>query len=175
MKKMIVWSLGVAALFAALASPAQQKAAPAPVETRLEARKVTKAADGKETFAAAESARPGDVIEYVATYRNTGKQSVTNLVATLPIPVNTEFIPDSASPANAKASTDGAAYADLPLVRKVRRDGKDIEERVPVREYRSLRWNHGALAGEQAVKFTARVRVVDDRSPSEPGKQGGGK
>ena len=63
-----------------------------PLVTQLEARKVVRGADGKESFAPADNAKPGDVIEYVATYRNTGKQPIRNLEATLPIPHNTEFV-----------------------------------------------------------------------------------
>lgn len=143
-----------------------------PIETRLEARKVLRAADGKDAFADAAAARPGEVIEYVATYRNTSKQPVKNLEATLPIPPNTEFVPGSAQPASVKASVDAREWATPPLVRKVVRDGRSIEEQVPVREYRYLRWFPGELGGDKAVSFTARVRVVDDQTPSEPGKGG---
>jgi uncharacterized repeat protein (TIGR01451 family) len=135
-----------------------------PVETRLEARKVMVAADGRETFAAAESARPGDVIEYVATYRNTGREPVRNLEATLPIPANTELVPGSARPAGARASVDARDFRDPPLMRTVQRDGRALEEAVPLREYRALRWYPGELAGEKAVSFVARVRIVDERA-----------
>jgi uncharacterized repeat protein (TIGR01451 family) len=170
MKRM--WKSLAAATLAIASSAAAQ---PAAIETHLEARKVVRAADGKETFAAAENARPGDVIEYVATDRNTGKQAVKNLAATLPIPANTEYVAGSARPADAKASIDAATYAGMPLVRKVVRDGRTIEEQVPIREYRSLRWFAGELGGDKTASFTARVRVIDDQSPSEPGNQGGGK
>ena len=153
----------------------QPKAAPQPLETQLEARKVVRANDGKEALGPADGARPGDVIEYAATYRNIGKQPLAKLEATLPIPANTEFIPGSARPAAAKASVDGRTFQDPPLKRVIRREGRDVEEQVPVREYRYLRWYPGALEGGQAVTYTARVRVIDDRAPSEPGSKGGGK
>lgn len=158
----------------AAAQPAA-KAAAQPLETTLEARKVVTAGDGKETTAPAATARPGDVIEYVATYRNTGKQPLAQLEATLPIPANTEFMPGTERPATAKASLDGRSFQDMPLKRRVRRNGVEVEEQVPVREYRYLRWYPGALAGEKAVTYAARVRVVDDRAPIEPGNKGGGK
>src|SRR6185369_10694463 len=75
----------IAAAFPALAQQNNNN----PLVTRLEAHKVVRAADGTEKLAPAESARPGDVIEYVATYRNTGKQPIRNLEATLPIPHDT--------------------------------------------------------------------------------------
>jgi uncharacterized repeat protein (TIGR01451 family) len=151
----------------AMAQPARD-----PVETRLEARKVSRDAEGREGFASADAARPGETIEYVATYRNTGKQAVRDLAATLPIPSSTEFISGSARPANAMASVDGSAYAAIPLKRRVMRDGKSVEEEVPAREYRYLRWFPGELGADKSVSFTARVRVVDAEAP--PGQQKAG-
>jgi uncharacterized repeat protein (TIGR01451 family) len=169
----VFWKTLLVALLALACAPsfAQQQAGP--VETRLEGRKVVVAADGKETFAAADAAKPGDVIEYAATYRNKSRDAITNLAATMPIPGNTEYVPGSARPATAKASIDGRAFADMPLKRKVMRDGKEIEEQVPYSEYRYLRWLPGALSGEQSLSYTARVRVLDDINPREPGKGGG--
>lgn len=161
--------LAAAALTAAAALPVGAQLAQ-PLETRLEARKVATAADGRETLVPAESAKPGDVIEYAATYRNAGQSALTGLQATMPIPANTEYLPGSARPASAKASVDGRSFADIPLKRKVRRDGREVEEPVPWREYRYLRWSPGELGGEKSVTYTARVRVVDDRPAAEPPK-----
>jgi uncharacterized repeat protein (TIGR01451 family) len=139
-----------------------------PVETRLEALKVVRDAEGRESLVPAEAVKPGDSIEYVATYRNTGKQPVRDLAATLPIPTNTELVSGSARPANAQASLDGRTFASPPLTRRVVRDGKSVEEVVPAREYRYLRWFPGELGGEKSVSFTARVRVVDSAAPPGP-------
>jgi uncharacterized repeat protein (TIGR01451 family) len=145
---------------AATSSFAQQPSNP--LVTRLEARKVVRAADGTESFAPADSAKPGDVIEYVAIYRNTGKQPVKNLDATLPIPENTEFVAGSARPSAAKASLDARSFADMPLKRRTVKDGKEIEALVPARDYRSLRWHAEELGGDKTATFTARVKVLDD-------------
>jgi uncharacterized repeat protein (TIGR01451 family) len=150
--------LALALILAAAPLHAQQSG---PIETRLEARKVVRAADGQEAFAPATDAKPGDVIEYAATYRNVSRQPVRSLEATLPIPANTEFVPGSVKPAGAKASLDSRSWSDLPLKRKVRRDGREVEEQVPVREYRYLRWFPGELGGDKSMTFTARVRVVE--------------
>lgn len=152
-------SVAAAAIFA-IAAPAWAQKNGA-IETRLEARKVVRAADGRETFASAENAKPGDVIEYVATYRNTTEQPVRNLEATLPIPANTEIVPESARPA-ARASADSVTFTPMPLTRKVQRNGRAIEEPVPVREYRYLRWYPGELAGGKSAVFRARVKVIDE-------------
>ena len=143
-----------------------------PLVTQLEARKVVRGADGKESFAAADSAKPGDVIEYVATYRNTGKQPLRNLEATLPIPANTEFVPGSANPASAKASVDAKSYAAMPLKRTTVKDGKPVEALVPARDYRSLRWFAGELPADKSARFTARVKVLDDTGPPNATKAG---
>ena len=142
-----------------------------PVETRLEARKVVRDAEGRESLATADAVKPGETIEYVATYRNTGKQPVRNLAATLPIPANTELVAGSARPANAQASLDGRTFSAPPLKRRVVRDGKSVEEEVAPREYRYLRWPPAELGGEASVSFSARVRVVDAAAP--PGQRVG--
>lgn len=149
-----------ACAFVALPLAAQQ---PGPVVSRLEARKVVATADGGESFGSAGLARPGDVIEYVVTYRNTGREPVKNLVATLPIPPDTELVPGSARPATAKAGVDSNAFGDMPLKRSAQRNGVQVEEQVPLREYRYLRWVAAELAGEKSLTFAARVRVVDGK------------
>jgi len=153
--------IGIAAALAVAAASAwAQPQKNGAIASRLEARTVMRAAKGAEIFAAAESAQPGDVIEYVATYRNTSAQPVRNLEATLPIPANTEIVPGSARPASAKASVDAVTFAQMPLTRKVTRSGKEIDEPVPLREYRYLRWYPGELAGGKSAVFSARVKVV---------------
>jgi uncharacterized repeat protein (TIGR01451 family) len=142
---------------AALAQPA----ANGPVQVQLESRKVTRAADGREALVAADAAKPGDVIEYAVTYRNTGREAVRNLAATLPIPPHTEFIHGTTRPASAKASLDAAAFADMPLKRKSLREGRAVDEMVPFADYRYLRWHADELGAGQSVTFVARVKVVE--------------
>ena len=152
-------ALGAAAMLVIAALPLH--AQNAPIESTLEARKVVRGADGRETFASADVAKPGDVIEYVATYRNTTGETVRDLQATLPIPPQTEFIPGSARPAGVLASLDTRDFENLPLKRKALRDGREIEEPVPYREYRSLRWAPVHLGAQMSVTYTARVKVLE--------------
>src|SRR4051812_3158300 len=170
MKKLVCAATLLLAMAAGAAQAQQQKG---PLESTLEQRKVVRAADGAESLGSATSVKPGDVIEYVATYRNTGRAPITGVEATMPIPPNTEFVAGSARPASAKASVDGVSYAPMPLVRKLVRDGKTVEEPIPAREYRYLRWSAAELRGEQSVRFTARVKVLEDTSPQPSGKGGG--
>jgi uncharacterized repeat protein (TIGR01451 family) len=154
-------------LVTAVATVARAQSAAGPLESRLDARKVVMEA-GAERLVDAKDAKPGDVIEYVATYRNTGKEPIRDLQATLPIPVETEWLSGSARPSGAQASLDGQAFAATPLKRKVKRGAQEVEEVVPLREYRALRWRLAELAPGKSVTYTARVRVVDDRTASSP-------
>jgi len=116
--------------------------------------------NGKELKESGEKARPGEVIEYVAEYRNTSKAPVTNVVATLPVPAGMEFVPDTVQPLQVMASTDERNYAPLPLKRMVKgTDGKMVEQIVPYSEYRSLRWTLGEIQGGGSKIVKARMKV----------------
>ena len=116
--------------------------------------------NGKEQKESSDKAKPGEVIEYVAEYRNTGKAPVTNVVATLPVPAGMEFVPEAAQPQQIMASTDEKTYAPVPLKRKVTgADGKPVEQVVPYPEYRSLRWNLGEIQGGGSKSVKARMKV----------------
>jgi len=149
-------------LMLAIAVPvAAQGSAKSAIETRLEARKVTRLPDGRESLVDADTAKPGDVIEYVVTYHNVSNEAVRNLQATLPIPQPTEYIAGSAKPALATASVDAKTFEAVPLKRKVLRDGRDVEEAVALREYRYLRWSAPDLGPGKTLTYTARVRVLE--------------
>ena len=101
----ILKALAAAAILIFAAVPLRgQGMASEPLKTTLEARKVVRGADGRESFVPADVARPGDVIEYVATYRNTTREALKNLEATLPIPEHTELVPGSTRPASVRAA-----------------------------------------------------------------------
>ena len=155
----------------ASATAAAQPASPAvtvkirAVDVVLEQSKVVKNAQGKEQLVAAESVKPGDVLEYRATYTNNTDKTINGLAATLPIPDGLEYLPGSAKP-GAKlvmAATKDGRYAAEPLVRVV--NGKS--EPVAYNEYRSLRWKLGQLPanGVTAVSARARVEAVAPTSP----------
>ena len=133
----------------------------ADVKVDLVARRVTQNASGKEVLAAADEARPGEVIEYQATYSNDGTTAVNKLVATLPIPEGLEYLPKTVRPAPALASLDGKTFAAMPLKRKVRlADGREVEREVATSEYRFLRWTLGSLPGGRSQVVRARARVA---------------
>ena len=159
---MIRKAFGIALAAVAAALPAQaQTPAKDPVEARLEVHKVVRAPDGRESVTAADAVKPGDVLEYLVTYRNHGAQAVRDFVATLPIPPATEFIAGTERPVGANGSVDSREFSPVPLKRKVHRDGRDMEEAVPFREYRALRWRTPELKPGQALTYSARVRVLE--------------
>jgi hypothetical protein len=147
----------------ALFVPAGDAAAAGDVTVALQASRVVAAANGKERLEPTESVRPGELIEYRATYTNRGAGAVRGLEGVLPIPVGTEYVGLSATPAGVEASTDGVRFAPIPLMRKVVRDGRETWEPVPASEYRALRWKLGELAPDAKASIAARVLVPQTR------------
>ena len=132
----------------------------AEVTAKLTASKVVKSAD-KESLVSAEQVKPGDVVEYTATYQNAGSSAVHSVKANLPIPPGMEIVPDSARPSDVLASADGTNFAKMPLKQMVKgRDGKTVEQLVPYSEYRALRWNLGELPTGASKAVTARMKVI---------------
>jgi len=145
---------------AAVTSTAAVVRADGNVAVTLAAQRVEALPGGGESLAPADQAKPGDVIEYRATYRNSGASNARQLAATLPIPAGSEYIARSASPAPAFASLDGRTFSPLPLKRRVHlADGRDVMQEVPAREYRSLRWTLGTLPARTERTVRARVRL----------------
>ena len=139
-----------------------------PVSVTLSAWSVTLDKAGKETFKRAESAKPGDVIEYRAELRNVSRATLKDQALTLPVPPGTA-VPSSARPAQAQARADGGKFEAMPLMR-VERNAQGQEERtaVPPGAYRALRWPVADLPAGKSFKATARVRVTD--TPAEATK-----
>lgn len=140
-----------------------------PLEVKLVRNKIV-LVDGKETAQSATIARPGEILEEIATYTNKSKSPIRKLEATLPIPPNTELLVASIKPGNAKASVDGRQFFALPLKRKVKQEngekGVEIEQLIPLREYKYLRWYPGELGGEKSVVFSARFKVSNGGTPA---------
>jgi uncharacterized repeat protein (TIGR01451 family) len=130
------------------------------VTVELTAHRVTKDAKGAEALAPAEQAKPGELLEYRAHYKNAGTGTAKGLAATLPIPRGTRYVPGSALPGRVEASLDGRTFAPIPLMRKVKtKSGRTVLREVPASEYRALRWPLGTLPANQEKTVAARVRV----------------
>lgn len=153
-----VWSAGcIALLVTGVVNAADQ----GNLVVTLSAHKTVVSADGKEILVPADQARPGDIIEYKAVYKNTGKSGAQNLEATLPVPVGgMEYLPHTAYPKPVKASVDGRKFEPVPLKHSVTLpDGKQELREVPYSEYRYLRWELGELSPGKSTWVSARARL----------------
>jgi uncharacterized repeat protein (TIGR01451 family) len=130
-----------------------------PVSSQLLAQRVDMVA-GKPVLKPAGDGKPGETLQYSATYRNTGTAAAAKLLATVPVPPGTTFIAASAEPAQAQASTDGTTFAPMPLTRLVKQaDGSTRKEPVPLADYRALRWEIGTLAAGATTVVSLRTRI----------------
>jgi uncharacterized repeat protein (TIGR01451 family) len=133
------------------------------VSSQLLAQRVDVVA-GKPVLSPASEIKPGDVLQYSATYKNTAATPAAKLLATLPVPPGTTLVQASAEPTQAMASTDGNTFAPMPLTRTVKQaDGSTRKEPVPLIEYRALRWDIGALPAGASTVVSLRVRI--DNNP----------
>ncbi len=137
-----------------VALPTPQEAA-APVAVTLSQWRVT-TENGKEVLKPVQSIKPGDVIEYRATYLNRSSKPVTDVQAELPLPEGLQYQARSARPEQtARFAVKGGSFAREPLMRPAT-DGKT--EPVPLTDYRQLRWSLGQLA--PGAKADVSVRAV---------------
>ena len=155
-------TLAAGSVSAAAAQKAVTKsAADNPLDIRLERSKVVIVA-GKESLQSASTAKPGDVLQDLATYTNKSSRKLSGVVATLPVPLNTELVMNTVTPA-ARASVDGTNFFAVPLKRKVKQaNGVEVEQAVALTEYRYLRWYPGELGPKQSVVFSAQFKVAED-------------
>jgi uncharacterized repeat protein (TIGR01451 family) len=122
--------------------------------------------DGKtvESFEKASRAQPGEIVEYRLKAVNPGSTAISNLNVDLPVPRETSYLEGTAAgPNNATllASFDAKrSFGQLPLKRKIIKDGKASEELVKANEFTNLRWAiKGAIPAGQTLEFKARVKV----------------
>ena len=154
-------------MFAAGLAPGQVAWAQSAVTSTLAAQRV-EMVDGKRVLKPAAQSKPGDVIEYSSTYKNSGTSAAEKLQATVPVPAGTTLIAGSAEPAQALASTDGVVFAAMPLMRSLRQpDGSQRSEAVPFADYRALRWNVGTLAAGRSAVVSLRV-LIDAPAAAAP-------
>jgi uncharacterized repeat protein (TIGR01451 family) len=149
----------VAGALAALAASAW---AQPNVQSELVAEKLVRAPSGQLSRSAADAVKPGDLVVYTATYRNTGKDAARSLVVTLPVPAGMEYQGRQADEKlpPALASLDGTSYAPVPLTRKVKNaQGQVVVQEVPIAEYRFLRWNVPQLAAGANVSVQVAAKV----------------
>jgi hypothetical protein len=135
-------------------------AATSTLRSELTVKQVVVLDNGTESLRAATEVKPNDLLQYAATYVNSGSSPVQRLVASLPIPPGTQWIESSAVPRAVLASTDGKVFLPVPLMRRVKdANGHVNEVPVPLTEYRVLRWAEQVVASGASYTVSARVRV----------------
>jgi uncharacterized repeat protein (TIGR01451 family) len=164
------WKRALAGALVALALPVPLVAlAQSGLNVSLTAQRVAVDARGRESFVPATEAKPGQVVEYRAAYRNPTRASMRDVQATLPIPAGTEYVSSTARPAPALASLDGRTFQAVPLKRRVKlANGQTVLREVPVSEYRYLRWSLGVVAANSTETVSARVRVSPLVAAAQP-------
>ena len=113
-----------------------------PLRVRLVHQRVVTGEDGGERYVPAKHAKPGDLIEYRATY--TVQRNLSGVLASL----------------------DGARFEPVPIKRMVRNpDGTEALKEVPPEEYQALRWTLDAIRAGQAKTVRARMRIKPTAPP----------
>jgi uncharacterized repeat protein (TIGR01451 family) len=146
-------------------------AAPAWAKPRLEisigqAREVIEVKGGARTvkMVPAETASPGDVVQYTLTYANRGDEMARDAAIDDPIPRGTTFVAGSAANEGARIvySIDGGkTFAPAEgLTREVRSPSGEIEQRPAAPgEYTHVRWIIPQVPPGATGSVTFRVRV----------------
>ena len=120
----------------------------------LTANKVSINAEGNKVYSPISNAPKGTVVQYKATYTNNIDQDINNLAVTLPVP-NNMTLTGGIFPASGQATIDGKTFADMPLMRKV--NGKMVK--VPLSEYRAVRWNIKLLPAQKSADVSLNAIV----------------
>lgn len=137
------------------------KAKKEPLTVTLTAQRVVKDSKGKEVFSKADKVKPGDVVEYRASYANVSSVTLSGVMATLPVPKGMIYVDKSANPATTTATVDGVKFEAVPLKRKMKdKAGKEVVQLVPVAEYKALRWALNDIQAGKVKLVSARVNVA---------------
>jgi len=133
------------------------------VTAQLQQFKVSKQTQGTDKLTPVSSVKPGDVIEYRATYHNHDTHPISDMVATIPIPVGMNFIPSSLTPETVivQAATQDGVFSDIPLMHSVRQANGTIKNQlVDVADYRAIRWKLGKLSANKSMTVSMRAQVA---------------
>lgn len=151
------WRLFAGAALLAFLTPAlsAQSAPASPLVINLATFAVAVAENGKETLTPVAEAKPGQVLVYQATYRNSGATPLNNVAASVPVPAEFAYIEGSARPAALEASIDGQAF--FPVAQP--------PKNTTSAAWRVLRWSPRSLAPGAVFTTEIRVRVAPAATP----------
>jgi len=113
--------------------------------------------------------KPGGVISYVITYRNTGDQPVKNAVVAHPIPeeleyISTSFVKGGDSQATFEVSVDeGKSYGDLSRLSITQPDGTSRPAKA--KDVTAVRWTIQSSVGAKEDAFVSIRGKVKEPTP----------
>lgn len=122
----------------------------AEVKTQLTSTKVI-SKEGKIEKVSADTAQPGDILNYNFHITNEDINSVKNLNPTIPVPLGTTLIPESISPKNFKVSTNGKDFLKFPIL--------ENGTPVPNSAYRAVLWNIESLDRNKELTVQLNVQI----------------
>ncbi len=137
-----------------------------PVTGDISAFLVSEDAQGEERLVLAETAAPGQVMEFRIEFTNSGPEEVSGIAVVNPVPANTRYLADSHAAdvgAAFEVSIDGGeSFEPEPVTRiETQPDGSQATVVVPPGQYTHVRWVAdeplAAKGGRQS--FTYRVAV----------------
>jgi uncharacterized repeat protein (TIGR01451 family) len=141
-----------------------------PLESLLDVYRVDfqELADGTtvEVLIEAEEAAPGEMLEYVLTYRNTGEQVLRGFVIKNRVPENTSYLAESDSAdigAEFLVSIDyGITWEDVPVTRTVTdSSGNERTITIPAEQYTNISWVvNEDLEPENQFELRYRVTIL---------------
>ncbi len=134
------------------------------VTGNIEAFLVTESADGEQLIPA-DTAAPGEVMEFQIAFTNAGDQEVTGIRVVDPIPENTRFIGESQSAdvdAAFEVSIDGGeTFEREPVTRiETQTDGSQKEVVIDPSEYTHVRWLAEEALGADGGRHAFSYRVA---------------
>lgn len=121
---------------------------------------------GAEVLEPAGSIDPGELLQYVVTYKNNTNSALSGFVVTGPVPLDTSY--QASSDFISQAATFEARTADIdwsapPLHRVVVNEaGERVKERVPAADYSEVRWVLSEALPAQST-LTAQYRTQVDQ------------
>lgn len=153
--------IGALSTLLALAAPALAK--PRLVISMSQSKEVADAARGTR-MVPAQSAAPGEIVEYTLTYVNQGDEPAVNAVIEDPIPKGSTYVADSATGDGAEitfSNDAGKTFAPaVKLTYEMRLPSGAVEKRVATpAEYTHVRWKLKRVLPGAAGKVAFRVKV----------------
>lgn len=149
-------------LSSVLAQPVSNVPQTGPLQGKMDIYKIVRV-DGQYKRFTMTKAKPGDILEYVVSYKNTGNKPIKNIQIIGPIPAQSYVMPSSIKMPTAKpmmVSIDGGnTYNVPPMKRKVRQGNKIVEVVVSDKEWTHLKCTVPELAADKTTEMRYWVYV----------------